>query len=149
MKNIAFLCITVLLSSCNNGKTGSNDHSLMLISMGSLHGAGKEKIPAQRTVITSEAEWEALKEKMNSVNSVSADFKNDTIDFSEEVVIAIFEPVKTTGGHSVYISETTETNEEIQIKVKTTTPEGMATTVMTQPYYLAKMKDPSKPIIFE
>ncbi|HET8810581.1 MAG TPA: protease complex subunit PrcB family protein [Flavobacteriaceae bacterium] len=149
MKNIVFLCITVLLSSCNNGKTGSNDHNLMLISMGSLHGAGKEGIPAQRTVIASKAEWEALKAKMNSVNSVSADFKNDTIDFSEEVVIAIFEPVKTTGGHSVSVYETLETNEEFRIRVKTTAPEGMATSVVTQPYYLAKMKNPSKPIIFE
>lgn len=149
MKNIVFLCFVVLLSSCNSGKTGANDHNLILISKGSLHGAGKEEIPAQRTVITSKVEWEKLKAKMNSINSVSDNFKNDTIDFSKEVVIAIFEPVKTTGGHSVSVSETLETNEEFRIRVKTTAPEGMATTVMTRPYYLAKMNKPSKPIIFE
>lgn len=150
LRNISFLCLTIFLMGCNSGKkTAKVSNDLLLISKGSLHGAGEEGISAQETIIASESEWNALKEKMNVVNPVSENFQNDEIDFSKEVVIAVFETVKTTGGHAVFIAEISETNSEIHIKLTRTAPEGMTTSVMEQPYYLAKMKKPSKPVVFE
>lgn len=150
MKTIFFICGALLFFGCNSGKKATKtSDNLQVISQGNLHGAGSEGIKAQQRVITSGQEWDALLKKMNSVNTISESFENKEIDFSKEAVIALFESVKSTGGHSVAISEVREMEENVVIKVKKTAPEGMATTVMTQPYYLAKIKKPSKPVVFE
>lgn len=150
MKTIFFICSALLFFGCNSGKkTTATSDSLQMISQGNLHGAGSEGIEAQQRVITSEQEWNALLKKMNSVNPISENFKIKEIDFSKEAVLVLFESVKTTGGHSVGVSGIRETDENIVVKVQKTAPEGMATTVMTQPYYLAKIKKPSKPVVFE
>lgn len=150
MKNIFLIGILFSFVGCQSGKNAMKiSDSLQLISKGSLHGVGKEGIKAQKTIIVSEGEWHALLEKMNSVNNVSENFKNKEIDFSKEIVIAIFDEVKGTGGHTISVSQVQETVEEVIVNVRKTAPEGMATTVITQPYYLAKMKKTSKPIVFE
>lgn len=150
MKNIFLIGSILVFFGCNSGKKAMKvEDSLQLISKGSLHGAGQEGIEAQKTIISSEGEWRALLQKINSVNNVSESFKNNEIDFSEEVVIAVFDGVKNTGGHAIQVSRVEETEKNLTLHITKTTPQGMATAVMTQPYYLAKMKKPSKPIVFE
>ncbi|WP_168155236.1 protease complex subunit PrcB family protein [Mangrovimonas xylaniphaga] len=118
------------------------------IGEGSLYGNGDEGIPKQQIIINTEAEWHALKEQMDSVNTVSQQFTHKDVDFKTHQVIAVFENVKTTGGYHIDLNlETSKTQRTITVTTKA--PEGMATTVMTQPFKIMAIPRMETPIIFQ
>jgi len=69
--------------------------------------------------------------------------------FKERILIVIFDKQQTTGGHSIEIVESEQTSGKIIFKYRKSHPEGMATSVMTQPYYLASIIKTDREIIFE
>lgn len=118
------------------------------IGEGSLYGNGDEGIPKQQIIIDTEAEWHALKKQMDRVNPVSEQFTPKDIDFKTHQVIAVFENVKTTGGYHIDMAlETSKTQRTITVNTKA--PEGMATTVMTQPFKIIAIPRMDTPIIFQ
>ena len=119
-----------------------------MISKGSLYGAGQEGITQQNMVITDALAWATLVAKMNSVNNVSKDFTEVNIDFSTYQVIAAFDDVKGSGGHGLELSVTEEAN-RILVTVKTSSPQGNATAVITQPYHIVKIPVSSLPVQFQ
>ncbi|MDR6299626.1 protease complex subunit PrcB family protein [Mesonia maritima] len=147
-KLFALIVLSISLMSCNSMKNFNSD-SLTEISKGVLTGAGEEGIEAQQRIITSEAEWNSLVRKMNSVNNMSKNFKTNDIDFSKEMVVAVFDKVMNTGGHSIWVSDVKTIDNEVQLMVSEKHPDGMATSVMTQPYYLAKMPKTDKKVVFK
>jgi len=132
-------------STHNQEKMGEED--IVLIAKGNLYGSGEEGIKAQNSVITEESVWQDLLAKMNSVNNVSDSFSESKIDFSIYSVIAIIDSVKSSGGHSLDL-DFNPNSENIEVNVIRKSPEGMATTVMTQPYYIVKIVKSDLPIIF-
>ncbi len=119
-----------------------------IIAEGNLYGNGDEGIPKQQLIIETEAEWHALKEQMDRVNHVSEQFTLKDINFKTYQVIAVFENVKTTGGYHINIDlETTKTQRTVTVTTKA--PEGMATTVMTQPFKIMAIPRMETPIIFQ
>ncbi|NRD18902.1 hypothetical protein HNV08_02485 [Winogradskyella eckloniae] len=119
-----------------------------LIAQGNLYGSGSEGIDKQNLVITNENDWTQLLNQMDSVNKVSSGFSESKIDFSKYAVITIFESVKGSGGHKINIAVSTTSETKI-VKVMLTAPSGVASSVMTQPYYLAKIAKSNLPIVFE
>ena len=85
---------------------------------------------------------------MNSVNNVSEKFSEVNIDFSEYMVIAAFDDIKLNGGHSMEL-DIRSNSEEIIVKTINLGSGGNATAVITQPYYIVKIKKSDLPILFE
>ena len=85
---------------------------------------------------------------MNAVNKVSDNFTETKIDFSKFTVIAVFDAVKTSGGHSIELDIKPNT-ENVVVEVSRKSPDGMATSVMTQPYHIVKIPKTDLPIVFQ
>ncbi|WP_299365322.1 protease complex subunit PrcB family protein [Winogradskyella sp.] len=151
MNKIIVILIVLLPLSCktkvNNSKMKDSKTST-LIAKGDLYGSGAEGIEKQNIVISNRKDWDDLLEKMNSVNNVSDSFSETEIDFSKFKVIAVFDEVKTTGGHSIELN-ITEHKDSVLVEVVHKSPEGMATTVLTQPYYITKIMKNDLPIRFK
>ncbi|WP_400075216.1 protease complex subunit PrcB family protein [Winogradskyella sp. R77965] len=143
--------ILVLLLALNCKSTQSqekmNKEDITLIAKGNLYGSGEEGIEKQNTVITNQSNWQDLMAKMNSINKVSDGFSESKIDFSKYTVIAVFDNVKTSGGHSLEL-DIKSNSENVEVEVSRNSPAGMATSLMTQPYYIAKIVKSDLPIIF-
>ncbi|MDN6311176.1 MAG: protease complex subunit PrcB family protein [Psychroflexus sp.] len=120
---------------------------MTLIQQSELLGNGKEGIKGSYQVITDADDWTALKDKMNSVNAQG--FKMDPVDFSTEIVIALFSDLQGSGGHSIEINDIIQKKDKIIVQVKKTSPSGRATSMMTQPYYIVKLPQTKKEIKFE
>lgn len=71
------------------------------------------------------------------------------IDFENEMVIALFMGEKNSGGYSTKVQNLVPKGKELEIIVKETTPEGMTTTVICQPFYFCKVKRSDSQITFK
>lgn len=150
MKNLIIILFTIVTIGCDNGQKNSNstDIETTLIGKGNLHGAGEESIEQQRLIITDQDSWLSLLDQMNSVNNVSDSFAETEIDFSEFTVIAVFNEMKGTGGHRLELNVSSN-SESIVVDITEISPEGMATTVVTQPYIIVKIPNSDLPIVFQ
>jgi hypothetical protein len=146
------LGITLLLFALNckstKNQANMNNEDVVLIGEGKLYGSGSESIEKQNLVITNSKDWNALVAKMNAVNNVSDSFTEIDIDFSEYTVIAVFDEVKNSGGHSLNLIFQ-KINDKVLVEVLCKSPEGIATSVMTQPYYIVKIPKTEVPIEFK
>ncbi|EDP72529.1 hypothetical protein FBALC1_15547 [Flavobacteriales bacterium ALC-1] len=142
---ILLFALNCKTTTANQPKMGEED--IVLIAKGSLFGSGEEGIKEQNSVIINEDDWQDIMVKMNSVNKVSDSFSESDIDFSKYTVIAVFDKVKTTGGHSLKL-DITPSSKNIEVNIIRKSPSGMATSVMTQPYYIVKITKSDLPIIF-
>ena len=134
--------------SCNSAK----NTQLMVpkvISEGDLYGSGSEVLMSQNTVIATKTEWKELVAKINATNQTLTKDQIDAIDFDEESVIVLIDQQRNTGGHKIEIGETYSQNGIVYFTIKKTHPEGMATSVMTQPYYLATIPKTKQEIEFK
>ncbi|WP_026754102.1 protease complex subunit PrcB family protein [Sediminibacter sp. Hel_I_10] len=150
MKKMVVVLISMVLLQCKSNVNQSNINNLdeMLIAKGNLYGAGAEGIKKQNEIITNTEEWSSLMSKMDTVNKVSEEFSETDIDFSEYSIIAVFDEVRNSGGHGLDL-EIIRNSEDIVIEVIYDGPEGNATMVMTQPFYIAKIKKQDLPITFK
>jgi hypothetical protein len=119
-----------------------------LISKDNLFGNGDEGLIEQNFVITDQGTWNDLITQMNSVNHVLDNFSEIDIDFSEYIVIAIFDELKENGGHTLEL-DIMANSENIVVNVTAMAPEGNATTVITQPFHIVKILNSNLPIIFQ
>lgn len=73
------------------------------------------------------------------------------VDFTREIAVAAFMGQRTTGGHSIEIQRAVETDEEILLVVRESSPppDAMTTQVMTSPYHIIRMERTDKEIVWE
>ncbi|MCH2229365.1 MAG: protease complex subunit PrcB family protein [Crocinitomicaceae bacterium] len=119
-----------------------------VVANGILSGAGEEGIEESNVVIQSQEAWDRLLFKMDAVNTESNFFVKKAVDLTESTVIACFDQVQSSGGYSLKIADVQEGENQIQVAIKKTSPNGIATSVMTQPYYIIIIPKTSKEIIF-
>ena len=151
MHKVIILLLLLLPLNCKtkaNTSSMKQAENMMIIAKGDLYGSGAEGIEKQNMVISNQNDWNSLKDKMNSVNSVYDNFSENEIDFSKHRIIAVFDEVKGSGGHSIELNFTEHTD-MLLIEVLYKSPEGMATSVMTQPYYIVKIDKNNLPITFK
>ncbi|NGX84303.1 hypothetical protein G3A46_08250 [Aequorivita sp. KMM 9714] len=149
MKNVLIILLTILVFSCNtDDDTKIVSIQSILISKDNLYGNGGEGINKQNIVITDDGVWNDLITQMNTINNVSDNFSETEIDFSEYTVIAVFDEIKGNGGHSLELNITSNP-ENIMVNITDLAPNGNATTVITQPYHIVKIKKTVLPIVFE
>ncbi len=148
MKLIILIAIGLFSCKANHNKDKMAIIETVLIAKGNLHGSGSEGFTKQNMVIDNQSDWESLMSQINSVNNVSDHFTETKINFSEYNVIAVFDDVKGSGGHKINL-DVIKTNKQVLVTVDFVGPSGMATTVMTQPYYIAKILKTDLPILFK
>jgi hypothetical protein len=110
------------------------------IGSGILYGAGEEGLMAGAYLVNSANELSQILTKMNAVNS--GDYLNLTPDasyFKEHSMLFLFDEVRGSGGHTFEIKKLTLHNDLLKIGVLSAKPEGMATTVMTQPFQIIEI----------
>ncbi len=134
------------VTACN--KVDDAELNLSLIHQSELYGAGDENISEGNMVIEKEQEWQDLLEKIDAVNNESEDFAETEIDFKKFMVIACFDKVRPSSGYSVEITNTEIKSKEVVFTLTKGSPEGLAATVITQPYYIAKFPKTNKEITF-
>lgn len=86
--------------------------------------------------------------QMDAVNKVSESFSETKIDFSESTITTVFDELKPSGGHHIDL-DIVPNSEAMVIHIKYLAPEGHATMVMTQPFYILKMPKQDLPIAFK
>lgn len=124
------------------------DTTTTLIAKSNLYGGGAEDISQQNIVITDNETWESLKHQMNTVNNVSNTFSESDIDFSVYQLIAVFDSVQNSGGHSIDL-DMIWNSDSVIVNVINSHPVGNAASVMTQPFHIVKIKNTDLPILFE
>lgn len=151
MKNKALIILlSILILSCSSNNENSRVANIepTLIGKGNLLGNGDEGIIEQNIVITDQDSWNSLIAQMNLINNVSDSFSETNIDFSEYKVIAVFDELKGSGGHSLELNIIFN-SENIIVNIIKLFPEGNVTTIITQPYYILKIPTSELQIIFE
>lgn len=134
-------------SSDGDGPRGQVDFSL--VGKGALHGNGAEGIDASHQVISDPAAWEQLMDKMDSVNDESGGFERTGFDFSTHQLLAVFDQIRSSGGHVIEIARILENDAALVVEVVTDPGSGEITQIMTQPYHIVSIPKTDRPIVFE
>jgi len=149
-KYISIFLLSVLVLNCDSNDAQSRMINIesTLIAKDNLYGNGDEGVVQQNLVISDQSTWTALIDQMNSVNNVSDNFAEIDINFSEYMIIAVFDEIKGNGGHSLALNIRSN-SEHIIVNITDLVPEGNATTVITQPFHIVKILKSDLPILFE
>ena len=130
------LIITLILFSCNsNDNETVRNVNFSLIEQGQLYGNGAENIEKSNLIIQDISSWNDLIDKMNTVNNVSDNFTETDIDFSQYLIIAVFDEIYNNGGHSIDIVSILENENNISVKIDNLMT-GDASSVITQPFHI-------------
>lgn len=71
-----------------------------------------------------------------------------TVDFTKNNVVALFMGQQSSGGHSISISDLSIEGNTAIVTVKKKYPEGIATSALTEPYYIAVITKTDK-VVFK
>tara|TARA_R110002072_G_scaffold148769_1_gene296349 strand:- start:110 stop:589 length:480 start_codon:yes stop_codon:yes gene_type:complete len=152
---IIFCVLFLTMLGCNSTKSKVSSNKIeevafQKIAKGSLFGDGIEGISESRFAITNGKAWGKLQNNMNKENNVSSSFKEESIDFSTEMLVCVFDKVRSTGGISISIDKISIENDSIKINYSNQKPAPgeMVTTVITQPYHIVKTQKRKGVLVF-
>lgn len=156
MKMGLFLGILLVgLGACSTQEEliGNDDDFPTLVSFetvgkGALFGGGQEGISEMSEVIRTAEEWLKLKEKMNSVNMITKEFQDKTLDFEREMILVCFDKLRGSGGYEIEFADVQESKTEIIAIIRKKGPSEMAASVMTQPFHIIKIPGSAKKVVF-
>ncbi len=112
-----------------------------------LSGNNANENNANQILVKNEETLEGIYNQINSTQFPGE--KIPEIDFEKEMVLVLYMGGKSTGGHGVFIERVVATSTEIIVFYKETAPKGMATSVLTQPFYIASIAKTDLPIRFQ
>ena len=150
MKGLLVILVLTIFIGCikNDDEFLSFTISPILIGNGDLGGNGKENITKQKLIISSNETWVELMNKMNSVNYETANFTETEIDFSNFIILAVFDEIKMSGGYTIEITSVVENQNNLTVTIHLLSPKGVAPGVITQPYHIVKIPKTEKIIFF-
>ncbi len=148
------LLATLIFNGCGTMAEGVEEvtpenREIIFATKGALFGGGSEGIQEGGEAVYTEMAWSALKTQMGSVNPVSEDIANVTIDFQTEMIIYYIDKVQPSGGYEILIDQVLETDKEIVVVGQKVSPKEGATSVLTQPYFILSTSKSKKPVRFE
>ena len=122
--------------------------TLSIIAQGELSGSGMEDIVKQNMQIKTNQEWTDLSTKIDLLDNKTDNLSETEVDFTKYLLIAIFDEVRLNGGWSIDITDITEYDDSVVINIENLKT-GNLTSVITQPYCIAKVSVSEKRIIFK
>jgi len=95
--------------------------------------------------ITNQGAWE------NFLETLSSPPQNIEIDFTNDMVLAVVDQIRSTGGYDVEIIEVKELENKIEVDVEYTAPRenDIVSQALTQPYHIIKIEKQSKSFLFK
>lgn len=102
-----------------------------------------------RYVVNSQAEWEGLWNRTNSITFPVPDLPE--VDFSQSTIIAVFLGQRNTGGYGIEVVEILAQDGGALVRFhKTSPPAGsFVTQALTQPYHIVKVSKVEGEVSFE
>lgn len=154
MKTILILfcaIITLSVSSCSNDNSNPNKNNFDLINLSAtLIKNGRisnyQEIAEENLVIDNTSDWEELINQMETGTTDSLNQYN--IDFSKQMVIAVFGETRPNTGYSISIPQITEYANNIQVQVTQDSIDS-GYEVVNRPFYIVKIPKSDKSVIFE
>jgi hypothetical protein len=142
MRSVASLVL--LLASCT--ACGAAVGAVPFATLGKGINSGIRE-PAQ-VVVRSQSEWVALWGR--HMRTRTAPPPPPAIDFSQEMVVALFLGERPTGGYEIEVTrvERTDTGLSIRFRVKKPEPGAMLMQVLTQPFHLIKLPRADESLTF-
>lgn len=151
-----FISLILIVTGCNTTKNieenipeSTQTVPFTAIGKGALFGGGQEGFSETETtvhVLRTEEEWSKFKAQLNSVNQITDGFKENELDFNTEMLVAIIDKVRGSGGYEIAISNVSETATKIVIAIKYSDPPEMAASVLTQPFQIIRIPTTTKPV---
>ncbi|HUH51916.1 MAG TPA: protease complex subunit PrcB family protein [Flavobacterium sp.] len=136
MKKLVTLFSVLILFSCSSSKSSKAVTYVAL--MDSSHN-GKQRESYE--VIDNHID-------LSKTYAIIKDELVPNIDFAKARIVVLFMGQKNTGGYAIGIEEVREKANKVIVKIKKTYPDGMATMVITEPFFIAKINT-TKKIEFE
>jgi hypothetical protein len=126
---------------------GSTDQELAFDTIEIDTSSGHEE--TEYVVIKDEEEWNRIWDIVQSKRFPKRE--PPTVNFNEEMVVAVFQGNFATGGFSIEITRIVEKQDAIEIFVKEekSAPGSFVTQAFTQPYHIVKIKNTDKEVIFK
>lgn len=113
------------------------------VEQGSYSGFGSRR----EVVVTNAADWATFwKQHHSRVFPVPA---LPTIDFSKEMVIAVFMGQRSSGGFSTTIEKVVDGAKNVVVTYREKSPSGMSTAAMSQPFHIVRVPASTKPVVFK
>lgn len=141
IKKLALILVLILMSCASQKDMGSLPFEVLVEN----EYGGFDN--AQTIAIKDQDELAEIYSQINKTRKPG--FTLPKIDFKEEMVLALFMGQKNSGGYVFHISKIVETDAAVEVFYKTSSPEGMATMAITQPFYICKTKRVDKEVIFK
>ncbi len=155
MTSLALYALTIaasavlvgFMAACSVAATGGMElMSLTTVDQGFQSGLRERK----SVVIKNEKEWRELWQVHSS--SFAPAKPVPSVDFNEEMIVAVFAGEKRTGGYEVEIAEIEADRTKRQLRVSyresKPPPDAIVTQVLTQPYHIVKLKKIDLPAVF-
>lgn len=136
MKKLLALFSVLVLFSCGSSKT-SKEVTYQALIDSSHNGKQKESFEVIDNHIELSKTYKIIKDELVP-----------NIDFAKARIVVLYMGQKNTGGYSIGIEEVREESNKVIVKIKKTYPEGMASMVITEPFFIAKINT-TKKIEFE
>lgn len=148
---LAFSSVLFFGMNCSTSKKTAlispGEMTYTIIKSGNMFGAGEEGLADGIIAVSNTEQMNDLINKINGVNEeIKESLISDVHFFDESMLVFIFDKVRGSGGHSLKIETITNSGNEIIVTVKEIAPNGPASTVMTQPYVVLKVKKSTLPI---
>lgn len=146
-----FASCIFILSSCGVGqKTSSNQLLQETIAFKTLHEDFFGGYTDSKFIVITDKK--SLTQVYNLINKGKfPEIKTPEINFDKEMVVALFLGEKNSGGYAISVEKIFNTSNKTYVVYKETSPKPgeMVTTVMTQPFTIAKIPKTSKEIVFK
>lgn len=136
MKKYSLIAFAIILASCSTFKKPVESKPLYDVLFGSDYGGGSFQF---YEIISEENEFKML---LND-EIIKPYIKPDDIKTSNFILVNMGE--KNSGGYTLKVENIQELSDKIIVTLKEVPPSGMATTAITKPYYILKIKS-KKPI---
>ena len=142
---LTFISFFMLLS-CNNSDDSFSPQNITPILIGK-NSISNPSTPLQNSLITNQAQWDILLSTMNSVNNVSNNFTESSIDFNNFDIVAVFRNPISNSSSTVDITSIVETENQRVVTVQNLI-DGVSADV-AQPFHIVKIPKSPKPIVFQ
>ncbi len=138
---ILIIILIIFLIGCENYTESSI--SFQTIDKGILSGIQKKS----NYIINNNKEFSELWNNINNYKIPKSEVPK--IDFEKEIVIAVFQGQKNTGGYDIEITNIMENN-KINVYIKETEPKpnNFVIQALTSPYHIIKINKPNKYVKF-
>jgi hypothetical protein len=142
MRRVASLVL--LLATCTACAAVAATVSFSTLAKGLASGVDE---PAQ-VVVRSQTEWAALWSR--HMRTQTAPPQPPPVDFSRDMVVALFMGTRPTGGYAIAITQVERTAAGLSIRYRTARPDpsAMQTQALTQPFHLIALPRVDDPVTF-